>query len=205
MARLPGRDNRIAIPALVLSAAVVGALVWFAVPAVPLVLGWGQGALVGAVTAGAPSAAAEEVLAEQVDVATADCRTYYPAGLWNELMWTPSVLLNQTTDRPVITAVDLVDALAPSPVRTCAWSNGTGGTIVTSFAQVQADAAAIADAALRGQGYTCTSVDHGVSCVLSNGDVSEYQRVQGGLWMSSVQSAWHPTDYDTQVADHVWK
>lgn len=205
MARVPGRDNRIAIPALLVSVAVVGALVWFAVPAVPLVLGWGQAAVVGAVTGGAPSVAPTQVLAEQVDVATDDCRTYYPSGLWNELMWTPSVLLNQTTDRPAITAAELGDALAPSQVRTCAWSNSVGGTIVTSFARVQADAAAIAEAALRGQGYACSTLENGVSCTLSHDDVSEFQRVQGTLWMSSVETAWHPTDYAAQVADFLWK
>jgi hypothetical protein len=37
-----------------------------------------------------------------------------------------------------------------------------------------------------------------------SGVVLEEHTIRGGLWLSSVESAWHPDVYGERLAAHVW-
>ena len=75
---------------------------------------------------------------------------------------------------------------------------------MTTLAVVGPDAATIADAALRGQGFTCSTTGGGLRCVRSRGDVVEDQRFRDGLWLSSVETSWRPEHYGSRLAAQVW-
>ncbi len=133
-----------------------------------------------------------------------DCRALYPDSLWSELTWRGGVLLSQTAGPPATTVTSLADALVPSARLTCSWRLRAGGTIVTTLSVVGADAATIADAALRGQGFTCATADAALDCSRVKGDVVEEHTVRGGLWLSSMETSWHPADYGARVEAKVW-
>ena len=205
MARVPGRDNRIAVPAMVLSLAIVGALVWFAVPAMPLVMAWAGGAAGNAVTMLAATPTPHTVVAEGLDVAETDCRELYPNDLWNELTWTSDAILSQSTAGPATAMSDLVAALAPTEARTCTWTTSAGQAVVTTFATVSADAAGMAEASLRGQGFACATTEGTLECSSTTDAGTEHQAVHGPLWVTTVSSAWYPEDYDHRIAIHLWQ
>lgn len=75
---------------------------------------------------------------------------------------------------------------------------------MTTLAAVGPDAATIADAALRAEGFTCTTVDAALQCGRIRGDVVEEHTLRGGLWLSSVETAWHLEDYGLRMAARVW-
>jgi len=205
MARVPGRDNRIAIPAIVLSLAIVGALVWFAIPAMPLVMAWTGGAAGNAATMLAATPTPHAVVADGLNVAEADCRELYPTDLWNELTWTSDAILSQSMAGPATAITDLVSALAPTATRTCTWTDSSGQAVVTTFATVSADAAGIAEASLRGQGFTCGSEEGALECSSTTDAGNEHQTVRGSLWVTTISSAWYPEDYDHRIAIHLWQ
>lgn len=205
MARVPGRDNRIAIPVTVLSLAVVGALVWFAVPAMPLVMTWARGAAGNAATMLAATPTPHAVVADGLDLAETDCRELYPNELWNELTWTSDAILSQSTAGPATAMTDLVAVLAPTAARTCTWIDSGGQTVVTTFATVAPDAGAMAEAALRGQGFGCTTTDGTISCAGETDAGQEHQAVRGSLWVTTVSAAWYPEDYDERIATYLWQ
>ena len=70
---------------------------------------------------------------------------------------------------------------------------------MSTLAGVAADAGPIADASLRGQGFTCTDAD---AVLLRAHRRRRPQRahVRGGLWLSSVETAWHPEDYGLRAS-----
>jgi hypothetical protein len=203
MARIGGRSTWLAVPAGMLCAGVVAALVWLALPMVPASVEWVGDTLR---TATAPRAApvAEKTPAQLAVGGTIDCRTLYPDGLWSELTWTGGVLLSQSTAPPATSVTSLTDALTPNTRVTCSWRLPQGGGIVTTLALVGADAVPLAEAALRGQGFTCSTADGALRCVRSRGDVTEDQRFRDGLWLSSVETMWRPKDYGSRVAAQVW-
>jgi hypothetical protein len=205
MARVPGRDNRIAIPAIVLSLAIVGALVWFAVPAMPLVMAWAGGTAGNAATMLAATPTLHAVVADGLDVAEADCRELYPTDLWNELTWTSDAILSQSAAGPTTAMADLISALAPTATRTCTWTDSSGQAVVTTFATVSADAAGIAEASLRGQGFSCATADGTLECSSTTDAGNEHQSVRGALWVATVSRAWYPDDYDQRIAIHLWQ
>ena len=205
MARVPGRDNRIAIPVMVLSLAIVGALVWFAVPAMPIVVAWAGGTAGDAATMLAATPTPHVVVAEGLDVSASDCRDLYPNDLWNELTWTSDAILSQSTAGPATAMTDLVTALAPTAARTCTWTDSSGQKVVTTFATVAEDAAGMAEASLRGQGFACTTTDGTLVCASATDAGDEHQAVHGSLWVTTVASAWYPEDYDERIATHLWQ
>lgn len=204
MARIGGRSSWIAVPAGLLCAAVVAALVWLALPMVPVAVNW-VGDTLRAASNPPPPPVAEETLADRALASEVfDCRAIYPDSLWSELTWRAGVLLNQTAGPPATAITPLADALLPSPRITCAWRLESGGGIVTTLAVVADDAATIADAALRGQGFTCTLEDGALRCVRVRGDVIEEHTVRGDLWLSSMETKWHPEDYGPRVEAEIW-
>lgn len=205
MARVPGRDNRIAIPFLVLCLGVVGMLVWLAIPGLPMLVGWAGGTAGGAVAALSTTATPHAVVADTVDIAAADCRELYPDDLWNELTWTADVVLTQSIAPPATALADLTAALAPSNARTCVWRNGDAGTVVTTFATVSADALGLAEAALRGQGFACETAEGALSCTADTAAGGEHQMLKGTLWVTTVDSSWYPEEYDARLARHLWR
>lgn len=203
MARIGGRNNWLAVPAAMLCAGVVGVLVFLALPMFPVAVTWAGDTLRRA-SAGQPIAPAPPTPAEAAVDGMIDCRDLYPDALWSELTWTGGVQLAQTTAPPATSVASLTVALAPTPRVTCTWRVAHGRAIVTTLSLVAADAADIADPILRRRGFTCTTGDGTLRCQRVRGDVIEEHTVQGDLWLSSVETRWHPEGYGARVAAHVW-
>lgn len=203
MARIGGRNLWLAWPAGLLCAGVVGALAWLAAPAIPGTVLF-VGDTLRAATSAPEAAAARPVGQTALDgSAPIDCRDLYPEPLWGELAWTPRVLLDQTHAAPATTVTALVDALQPSVAVTCTW-RAMAGTIASTLSVVSPDAATIADLTLRGQGFSCAPFGSGVSCRRDSGVVVEEQTVRDGLWLSSIETTWHPEAYGARLAAFVW-
>ncbi len=203
MARIGGRNNWLAVPAGLLCVAIVAGLVYLAVPMVPVSLAW-AGDTLRTATAPRPEAPARPTPAQSAAVGMIDCRDLYPDSLWSELTWKGGVLLSQSAAPPATAVTSLMDALVPTVRVTCDWRLRQGGRIVTTLAAVAADAGALVHAALRGQGYICAADDAAVSCRRERGDVIEEHAVRGGLWLSSVETRWHPDEYGARVEAYVW-
>ena len=204
MARIGGRNSWIAVPAGLVCAGVVVTLVWLSLPMVPVAVAW-VGDTLRSATTPQPSATPVETPAQRAaQDGSLDCRTLYPDELWNELTWHAGSLLNQTSDPPATTVTALADALGPSVSVTCDWRLDSGGGIVTTLARVAPDAQTIAEAALRGQGFDCAVADAALECVRTQGAVREEHTVREDLWLSSVESSWHPETYGGRLAAHVW-
>ena len=78
-----------------------------------------------------------------------------------------------------------------------------GVAIVDDPRRRGAGAAPIADAALRGRASRATP-RRGLRCARAEGDVVEEQTFRDGLWLSSVETSWHPEDYGARIAAQVW-
>ncbi|WP_243075595.1 hypothetical protein [Microbacterium sp. SS28] len=203
MARIGGRNLWLAWPAGLACAATVAALVWLAAPAVPGTIVF-VGDTLRAATSAPQAIAAQPVGAAALDLSTdVDCRDLYPAMLWGELAWTRDALLDQNHAAPATAVTALVDALQPTVRVTCLW-RGPAGTIVSTLSVVPADAATVADLSLRGQGFTCAAFGSGIACRRESGAVVEEHAVRDGLWLSSVETTWHPEDYGDRLAAFVW-
>ena len=203
MARIGGRNVWIAVPAGMLCAAVVGALVWLSVPMMPVTIAW-LGDTLRSATAPRPSATPQQTPAQAAaDGAAIDCRALYADDLWNELMWRPGSLLNQSLTPPATTATAFADAAAPDVLVTCSWRFDTGG-IVTTLSKVDADALSIAEAALAGDGFSCGATGGATVCVRTRGAVLEEHTFRDGLWLVSVETRWHPDDYGPRLDRSVW-
>ena len=119
-----------------------------------------------------------------------DCRALYPDGLWSRAHLAGAARCS--ADRgPPATAVTSLDG-GPRPERRASPAAGGSTTAAGSsrrLAAVAADAAEIADAALRGQGFACATGGRGAAlpCACS-GDVIEEHTVRGGLWLSSMET-----------------
>ena len=203
MARIGGRNLWIAVPAGLLCAAVVGALAWLSLPMVPVTIGW-VGDTLRTATAPRPDTAAEDTPAQTAaDGGSIDCRTLYADDLWNELMWRPGSLLNQSKAPPATTATAFAAAAAPDVLVTCTWRFDTGD-IVTTLSKVGPDAASIAEAALASDGFSCHAASGATVCARTQGAVLEEHTLRDGLWLVSVESSWHPEDYGPRLDRTVW-
>ena len=204
MTRISGRNSWIAWPAGLLCAAVVAALAWLAQPMLPVSVAWVGDMLRAITTPPVTASPSESVATLATQPGDIDCRALYPDSLWAELTWTPNVLLSQGDSVPATAVTALNDALAPSVRITCSWRSDGGRTISSTLAQVAGDAGAIADASLRGQGFACVTDAEVVVCARTSGAVLEEHTFRGGLWLASVQAAWHPEAYGARLAAHVW-
>lgn len=203
MARIGGRNLWLAWPVGLVCAGVVGALAWLAVPAVPTTIAF-VGDTLRAGTARPSAEAPPPVSAVALDgSADIDCRDLYPRTLWGELAWSPDALLSQNRASPATAVTALVDALQPAVRVTCVW-HGSRGTIATTLSVVDVRAAPLADAALRGQGFSCEAFDSGVVCRRAGGAVVEEHAVRDGVWVASVETRWHPEQYGARLATFVW-
>lgn len=204
MARIGGRNSWIAVPVGVVCAAIVGSLVWLSLPMLPVTAAWLGDALRTA-TSAQPAREAEETPAQRALAAGAiDCRTLYPDDLWNELTWQAGSLLSQTTAGPSTEIMSLADALTPNVLVTCNWRGDGGRSIVTTLSRIDAGGRAIADAALRGQGFACTADESALVCTRTRGDVVEEHTVRDDLWLASSEVKWHPDEYGMRLDRNVW-
>lgn len=198
MARIGGRNALIAWVVGVGCAATVGVLAFLAIPMIPASLSWVGGAVQGPTTS-APVAAGED---DEAGPPTA-CRQLYDEALWAALRFTRGAALTPSTDAPTTTAAPLVSALAPQVTFTCSW-HADAGTVSTTLATVPADAGPIAAAALPAAGFTCATQGVRTRCSRSDGDLSETVEAGGGLWLSTSETGWHPSDYIPRIAKRVW-
>jgi len=204
MARIAGRNTWLAVPAGMLCAAVVAALVWLALPMVPVSITW-VGETLRTASAPRPTPTAQPTPAQLAASGSAiDCRRIYPDRLWAELSWHGGALLSQTVGPPATEIAGVVEALAPVPQVTCSWRLDTGGGIVTSLVAVADGAAELADAALRGAGFSCATSNGALRCDRVRGAVIEEHTIRAGLWLSSVETMWHPEEYGARVEAQVW-
>ncbi|WP_106816538.1 hypothetical protein [Microbacterium timonense] len=203
MARIGGRNSWIAVPAGMVCAAVVGALVWLSLPMVPVTIAW-IGDTLRSATAPAPAATRAATPAQAAaDGRAVDCRTMYPDDLWNELTWRPGSLLSQSGAPPATSAASFADAAAARVVVTCTWRFEAGG-IVSTLSRVDAEASSIAEAALSGAGFTCRADGAQLVCTRTQGAVMEEHTFRDGLWLVSVETDWQPEDYGSRLDRGVW-
>ncbi|GAA1929520.1 hypothetical protein GCM10009775_21960 [Microbacterium aoyamense] len=202
MARIPGRNSWIAVPAGLICAGVVGALLWFSLPMMPVAAAWvGQTAhralTEPLVTMGEPAHGVADLEAVR------DCRDLYPENVWAELQWRGEGLLAQTTDPPSTAATTVVEALAPTVRLTCAWSYPDGGSLVSTLADVDVDAAAVAQAGFEGAGFTCTSDSGILRCTLARDGGLEEHVLREGLWLYVFTKGWSPGDFASRMSGFV--
>lgn len=203
MARISGRNSWIAVPAGMLCAAILAALVWLSLPMAPIVVAWAGDTLRQA-TAVQPAATADPTPAQTAaDGGPIDCRDLYPDGLWIQMLWHPGALLNQSSAPPATTSTAFADAAAADVVVTCTW-RAEDGVIVTTLAKVDPALVSIAEPALVGDGFSCTTTDGEVDCSRTQGEVREEHTLREGLWLVSVETRWQPDDYGPLLAAAVW-
>ncbi len=87
---------------------------------------------------------------------------------------------------------------------TCHWRADGGRTIVSTLAGVAADAGPIAEASLRSQGFACATDAEALVCTRTSGGVLEEHVFRERLWLSSVETDWHPDAFGERLAAHVW-
>ncbi|GAA3633556.1 hypothetical protein GCM10022200_15880 [Microbacterium awajiense] len=204
MARIGGRNLWIAVPAGLLCAGIVGALVYLAVPMVPSVVAWTGDTLRDATTRAA-EVTAEPSPAQIAASEDLDCRALYPDRLWSEMVWRGDVLLTQDYAPPVTATPGLVEAASPTVRVACAWRTESGESVVSTLAVVDPAAGEAAAQMLGANSFACAEGFGGLSCSRERGSVVESHVFSGGLWLSSVETRWHPEDYATRLAAHVWR
>lgn len=198
MARIGGRNALFAWVVGIGCAATVGALAYLAIPMIPASVSWVGGAVQGPATS-TPVAAADD---EAAGVPT-DCAGLYDEALWAALRFTRGAVLTPSTDAPTTTAGQLVTALQPQVTFTCFW-HADAGSVSTTLATVPTDAGPLAAAALPAAGFSCTTEKERTRCSRTDGDLTETIEAGGGLWLSTSENAWHPSDYVTRTAKRVW-
>lgn len=198
MARIGGRNAFFAWVVGITCAAIVGVLAFLALPLVPASLAWIGDAVTRPATS-VPVAAAED---EEVGMPT-ECSQLYNEALWASLRFTRGSVMTPSTDAPVTTATTLVTALQPQVTLTCLWVSDSG-SVSTTLATVPTDAGAIAAAALPGAGFECAGDNERTRCTRSEGDVVETIEAGAGLWLSTSETGWHPSDYVNGTAERVW-
>lgn len=223
MARIGGRSGWIAWPAGLACLAVVAALVWLALPMMPVAVQWAGDALRGptsrpAAEATPPAGSADQPLGTGRGHAAASpsasptpspdaasCRSLYTAAQWAELTVRTGGDPAEDTSAPALAAPTVVTALHPTVRMTCTWAATTTGRITTTVADVDAEAGAIARAALAAQGFACGGFGDGMRCTRTDGAVVEDVVVRDGVWLSSVLDNWRPTLYTERIADQLWR
>ena len=204
MARLGGRNSWIAVPAGLACAAIVAGLVWLSMPMVPVTVAWAGDMLRNATAPRAEPTPGDTPARRAATGGALDCRAIYSDALWNELTWTGRTLLDQSFDPSATAVVSLTEVLAPQVRLTCAWTTDDRGSVVSTLAVIAADGPGLAEAALRGQGFSCSTGDHGLHCARSEGSTLETHVLRDGLWLSSVERTWHPDDYAARLEREVF-
>ncbi|WP_438353818.1 hypothetical protein [Microbacterium sp. CJ88] len=202
MARIGGRNLWLAVPAGVFCAGVVGVLAVLATPMVPVAAAW-VGVSFHNATNMPPPTTPVGTADRFASTMSSDCRSLYADSLWSELTWTPRVLLSQTLAAPATAETSLTQALAPTVRVTCTWRGQRDASISTTVASVGPDAGAVAQAALTASGFTC-SASGWTQCTRTQGEVVEEHVVRGGLWISSVETSWHPDHYSGRMMSRLW-
>ena len=203
MARIGGRNSWIAVPAGMLCAGVVAGLLWLSLPMVPVSIAW-IGDTLRSATAPRPAPTTATTPAQDVAAGEqVDCRSLYSDDLWNELMWHPGSLLNQTHAAPATQAQAFADAVDADVVVTCTWRFESGG-IVTTLARIDADSSAIAEASLEADGFACEANGEALACSRTQGDVLEEHTLRDGLWLVSVETGWHPKKFGERLEHEVF-
>jgi hypothetical protein len=203
MARIGGRSLWLAWPAGLVCAGIVGALFWLAAPAVPGTITFVGDTLRASTStpqAAPPQPLATTAIADDADV---DCHDLYPASLWSELVWRQEVILSQNRAAPATAVPTLVGELQPVVRVTCVWRDGRS-SIKTTLSLVGTDAASRAAAVLEGRRFSCTPLGTGTVCRRGSGRVLEEHAVRDGLWIATVETAWHPEGYGERLASFVW-
>lgn len=204
MARVGGRNSFIAVPAGVVCVAIVGALVWMSLPMIPVTVAWAGQMLRDATKPPAAAVVADTPAQRLAEGADLDCRQLYSDSLWSELTWQGRTLLDQSFDPPATEVAALTEVLAPEVRISCTWTGRGDGAVSTTVAEVAPGSAGLADAALRGQGFACTTADGAVRCSRTQGEVLEEHVVRDGLWLASVERAWHPEGYGARLEKTVF-
>lgn len=204
MARVGGRNSLIAVPAGVICAAIVAALVWMSLPMVPVTVAWAGEMLRNASKPPTAPVAAVTPAQRVADGASLDCRQLYSDSLWSELSWQGRTILDQAQDPPPTEVASLAEVLAPDVRISCVWTGRDGAVVATTLAAVAPDAAGLAEAALRGQGFACTAGDGAVRCTRTTGEVIEHHVLRAGLWLASIERAWHPDGYGARLEKTVF-
>lgn len=203
MARIGGRNTWLAVPAGMLCAGVVGALLWLALPMVPVSIAW-VGDTLRRATAPQPTPTTVPTPAQDAAAGVAvDCRSMYSDDLWNELMWRPGSLLSQSLASPATDARAFADAVTADVAVTCVW-RFDGAGIVTTLARVDAEAQAIAEASLASDGFACTTSGAALDCSRTRGSVVEEHTLRDGLWLVSVETGWHPDGFGARLERRVF-
>ncbi|WP_431801787.1 hypothetical protein [Microbacterium sp. bgisy203] len=199
MARVGGRNAFIAWVVGLGCLATVGVLAYLALPMLPASIAWlGTAGRDDATTA--PAASGE---GKDAGGPPTECSQLYDDALWATLRTADGSNLTPSTDPPVTTATALVTALQPQVTLTCTW-HADAGTVSTTFASVPPDAGAIAAAALPGAGFGCETTETRTTCTRSDGDLIETIEAGGGLWLSTSESGWHPSEYVDRTGKRVW-
>jgi len=198
MARVGGRNAVFAWIVGIACAATVGALAFLAIPMIPASVSWVGDAVRGPSTSTPVAAGTDEASGPPTA-----CDQLYDEPLWAALRFTRGAVLTPSTDAPPTTVAQLVTALAPQVSLTCSW-HADAGTVSTTLATVPADAGPIAAAALPGAGFACTSQGERTRCTRTDGDLTETIEAGGGLWLSTSETGWHPSDYIPRIAKRVW-
>lgn len=204
MARVGGRNTWIAVPAGLACVAVTASLVWLSLPMIPVTVAWAGEMLRNATTPQVEPSPGDTPARRAVAGESLDCRALYSDALWNELTWTGRSILDQSFDPPATAVTSLTEVVAPDVILTCAWTNSDGGMVVSTLAVVAADAPGLAEAALRGQGFSCAVGDTGLRCTGTQGDTVESHVFSEGLWLSSTERTWHPDDYAARLEQQVF-
>lgn len=196
MARVGGRNAFLAWVVGIGCAALLAALVFLAIPLLPVATTWIGNAAAGPTAK--PDAAAPEPTGPP-----AECDQLYGEALWAALRWADGAVLTPSKDAPTTTAAALVDALQPQVQLTCSWI-AAAGTLTSTLATAPADAGSIAAAALPAVGFACEAVSDRTRCTRVDGELTETIETGGGLWLSSSETGWHPEAYASRVARAVW-
>lgn len=204
MARVGGRNSVIAVPVGVICVAIVAALVWLSLPMVPVTVAWAGDMLRNATKPPSATVVADTPAQRVASGASLDCRQMYSDSLWNELSWQGRTILDQALDPPPTEVASLIEVLAPQVRISCTWTGKDGTAVASTLAAVAPEAAGLAEAALRGQGFSCTSADGAVRCSRTQGEVIEEHVLRGGLWLASLERSWHPDGYGARLEKTVF-
>jgi hypothetical protein len=201
VARIGGRNSFMAWVVGLGSAAVVAVLVVLAAPAIPAGIQMVGDTLRSSTSA--PIAQGNAPVAEPTS-STPLCQGLYTEALWAELTQRAGGVPVQDTSAPRVSATALAASLAPEVTVSCTFTGINTGSIVTTVAKVDADAARVARSTLETAGYDCGDFGDGVRCRLTTAAGVEDQVVRDGTWLASVFTGWHPDRYTERVALQLW-
>lgn len=201
MARIGGRNSAMAWIVGLVCAAVVGALVVLAGPAIPTAF-----QLVGDTLRGQVPHPTSDATRTPPPAATStpECQRLYSVALWSELTQRAGGDPVQDTSAPTVSIESLTAALAPQVRVSCTFTGINTGRIVTTVSDVAPGAADVARATLEAGGFGCETFGDGVRCEHESADGIEEQTVRDGIWIASTFSGWHPSQYTERMVRQVW-